>query len=198
MVLGNCSVSRSIAACPRCEEPLSTTQNTRSADLYGLLGHHLLDQRGERNDAGGVLAAAVDLRAVHVVRGEIGHRAATVVVVVDPHHPGLARWQGGVAAAPRLDGGLLVGGDHIVSRAQRFPVPFPGIQIQHFLRLLTARFRSAPRSRARSARTVRGVGCGRSMDQVTGSPPVARWVEEVLVRVAQVDIHGLVEQTQCQ
>ena len=102
--------------------------------LVGLLGHDLPDQRGERNDTGGVLAAAVDLRPVHVVRGEVGDRAATVVVVVDPHRPGLTRWQGGVAAAPGLDGGLLVGGDHIVVRAQRFPVPHPLVQVQYPLR----------------------------------------------------------------
>jgi hypothetical protein len=58
--VGVLAASRSIAFWPRWEEPLSTTQNTRSADV-GLLGHDLFDQGGERNDAGGVLAAAVDL-----------------------------------------------------------------------------------------------------------------------------------------
>jgi hypothetical protein len=32
---GNRFARRSIAAWPRCEEPLSTTQNTRFADAYG-------------------------------------------------------------------------------------------------------------------------------------------------------------------
>ena len=32
-VLGNCAVSLPAAACPRCEEPLSTIQNTWSALL---------------------------------------------------------------------------------------------------------------------------------------------------------------------
>ena len=37
--------------------------------LVGLLGHDLGDQVGERHDAGAVLAAADDLRLVHVVSG---------------------------------------------------------------------------------------------------------------------------------
>ena len=75
--------------------------------LVGLLGHDLFDQSGERSDPRGVLAPAEDLRAVHVVRGEIGHRNAAVVVVVDPHHSVFSRREGGVAAAAGLDGGLL-------------------------------------------------------------------------------------------
>ena len=68
---------------------------------------------------------------MHVVGGEVGHRAAAVVVVVDPHHPGLAGRQGGVAAAAGLDGGLLIRGDHVLVAAQRFPVPFAGVQVQY-------------------------------------------------------------------
>jgi len=78
----------------------------------GLLGHHLLDEGFESGDAGGVLAAAEDLRPMHVVGGEVGDRAAPVVVVVHPHRPGTARWQARVAAAPGLDRGFLIRGDH--------------------------------------------------------------------------------------
>src|SRR6478672_6038500 len=86
----------------------------------GLGGHDLVDELFERGDPGGVLAAAEDLAAVHVVGGQVGDRAATVVVVVDPDLAGLARREGGVAAAAGLDGGLLVGGDHVIVAAQRF------------------------------------------------------------------------------
>jgi len=110
---------------------LSTTQNTRSADLYGLLGHDLFDQRGERDNPGGVLAPAVGLGAVHVVGGQVGDRAAAVVVVIHPHRAGLTRRQGGVAPTAGLDGRLLVGGDHIVVRAQRCPVPGRLVEVEH-------------------------------------------------------------------
>src|SRR6476659_8833553 len=101
-VLGNCSASRLIAACPRCDEPLSTIQNTRSADLYG--SWVMTCSTSRVNGTIPVVSShlPLDLRAVHIVGGEVGHRAATVIVVVDPHHPGLPRWQGGVAAAPGL------------------------------------------------------------------------------------------------
>ena len=80
-----------MAFCPRWDEPLSTTQNTRSADAYGSWVMTCSTRRGERFDPGGGLAAAVDLGPVDVVGGQVGQRAAAVVVVADPHHPGLAR-----------------------------------------------------------------------------------------------------------
>ena len=79
------------------------------------------DQVGERGDAGGVLAAAEDFPAVDVVGGQVGHGAAAVVIMVDPDLTGLAGRQGGVAAAAGLDGGLLVGGDHIIVAANGLP-----------------------------------------------------------------------------
>jgi hypothetical protein len=36
-----------------------------------------------------------------------------------------------MAAAAGLDGGLLIGADHVVAGAQRPAVPGPGVQIQH-------------------------------------------------------------------
>src|SRR5680860_658757 len=116
--LGTCSASRSTAAWPRWEEPLSTIGEHPVGGFVGLLGHDLGDEVGERDDAGGVLAAAEHLRAVDVVGGEVGHRTAAVVVVVDPNRSGLAGGQCGVAAAAGLDGGLLVGRDHEILLAQ--------------------------------------------------------------------------------
>ena len=36
-----------------------------------------------------------------------------------------------MAAAAGLDGGLLIGADHVVALAQRLAVPDPGVQVQH-------------------------------------------------------------------
>jgi hypothetical protein len=69
----------------------------------GLGGHHLFDQPGEGLDAGRGLAAAEDLRPVDVVGGQVRQCSAPVVLVLDAHEAGLARCQGGVAAAASLD-----------------------------------------------------------------------------------------------
>jgi len=53
--------------------------------------------------------------------GQVGHGGAAVVIMVDPDLTGLAGRQGGVAAAAGLDGGLLVGGDHIIVAANGLP-----------------------------------------------------------------------------
>ena len=101
----------------------------------GFLGHDLGDQLAELGDAGAIGGAAEHLPAVHVVSGQIGERAAALVGVVDPHPAGLARGQGGVAAAAGLDRGLLVGGDHVIIGPQRFPAPNPGVEVEHTVRL---------------------------------------------------------------
>jgi len=66
------------------------------------LGDHLLDQCSERHDPGGLLTPAERPCLVDVVGGQVGQCPATVVVVVDPHHPGPARGQAGVAATTAL------------------------------------------------------------------------------------------------
>ena len=76
-------------------------------------------------------SAAEHLRAVDVVGGQVGQGAAAAVVVVDAHRAGLARGQGGVAAAAGLDGGLLVAGDDVLVLAERFAVEGAGVQVQH-------------------------------------------------------------------
>jgi hypothetical protein len=118
-------------AAPRWEDPLSTIQNTRSALAYGFAGHDLLHQPGERRDPGGGLAPTYHLPAVDVPGGQVGQGAAALVVVLDAHLAGLARGQGGVAAAAGLDGGLLIGADHVVAPAQRLTVQDPGVQVEH-------------------------------------------------------------------
>jgi hypothetical protein len=70
--------------------PLSTTQNTRSAEAKGLGGHDLGDQPIERLDAGGGLRAAEQAGMVDIPGGQVGQRAPAFVLVLDAHHPALA------------------------------------------------------------------------------------------------------------
>ena len=71
------------------------------------------------------------LGSVDVVGGQVGQRPASVVLVLDPHHPGFARRQRRVAAAAGLDGSLLVRADHILPPAQPTPLEGPGVEVQH-------------------------------------------------------------------
>lgn len=80
-------------------------------------------------------AAAEHLAAVDVPGGEVGQRSAAVVFVVDPYGAGLAGGQAGMAAAAGLDGGLLIGADDVVARAERLSVPDAGVEVQHPLGL---------------------------------------------------------------
>src|SRR5664279_865028 len=57
------------------------------------------------------------------------------IIVADPHHPGPARRQRRVAATAGPDRGLLIDGDHVLVGTQRFPVPLPGVQVEHPLSL---------------------------------------------------------------
>lgn len=120
-----------MAALPRWEEPLSTIQKTRLALGVGLLGHDVLDQRHEGLDPGRGRALSEDLGPADVVGGQVGQRAAAVVFVVDPHRASFARCQGRVASAAGLDGGLLVGGDHVLVWAQGRTFPDAGVEVQY-------------------------------------------------------------------
>lgn len=51
--------------------------------------------------------------------------------MVDPHRAGLAGPERGMAATPGLDGGLLIGGDHIIVAPQWCPVPYPVVEVEH-------------------------------------------------------------------
>ena len=72
---------------------------------------------------------------MHVVGGQVGQRPAPVVLVLDAHHPGLARRQARVAAAAGLDAGLLVRADHKLPLAQPASVEDAGVEVQHHRRL---------------------------------------------------------------
>ena len=85
----------------------------------GLGGHDLVDQPIEGVDAGGLLAAAEHLGAVHVPGGQVGQGAAAEVLRLDAHRLARCRGCGGVLADAGLDGGLLVGGDDVLIGPQR-------------------------------------------------------------------------------
>ncbi len=99
--------------------------------VVGLGGHDLVDQAIERLDPGVLLAPAEHLGAVDVPRGQVLQGPAPVVLVLHPHGPGPSRGKRGVAPAPGLDGGLLVGGHHEVPLTQGLPLPSPLVQVEH-------------------------------------------------------------------
>ena len=76
-------------------------------------------------------AAAEHLGAVHVPGGQVGQRAAAVVLVLDAHRPAGAGGCGGVLADAGLDGGLLVGGDDELVGPQRRVVEAAGVEVEH-------------------------------------------------------------------
>src|SRR5947207_4255486 len=99
------------------------------------LGHNLGDQALERLNAGRVLTAAEQLRAVHVQRREIGPGAAALVLVL--HAQGLARLRRsrGMTAEPCLDARLFVGrNDKLIGR-QGAAVVLTGVEIENPPRL---------------------------------------------------------------
>ena len=80
-------------------------------------------------------AAAEDLPAVHVVGGQVGHRAAAVVVVVDPHRPatpgpsvGWQRQRAWMEVFSSADITLSFG-------PQRNTVPYPVVEVEYLLGL---------------------------------------------------------------
>ena len=88
----------------------------------GLDAHDLVDQPAEGLDAGLGFAAAEDLGPVDVPGGQVLQGPAPLVLVLDPawSRPGGGA-EGGMGAHSGLDGGLLVGGDHVVARPSRLP-----------------------------------------------------------------------------
>src|SRR5215210_4147928 len=97
----------------------------------GLLSHHLIDQRTEGLDAALGLTAPEELRSMHVPGGQVSQRSFSFVLVFEPHEPFLLGWQGGLQAMASLDGGLLVGADHILLGTERLTLPSTLVEIQY-------------------------------------------------------------------
>jgi hypothetical protein len=68
---------------------------------------------------------------MHVPGSRVGHRTAALVIVLHPYRTGLGRRQRGMVAAAALDGGLLIGRDHILVVGQQLALPLARVQVQH-------------------------------------------------------------------
>jgi hypothetical protein len=97
----------------------------------GLCVHDPLDQTTERLDPVFGLATAEELGAVDIPSGQVGQRSATLVLVLEAHHPSGGRRSAEVLAEARLDGGLLVGANDEVALAERFALKAPLIEVEH-------------------------------------------------------------------
>jgi hypothetical protein len=97
----------------------------------GLGAHHFLDQAPEGLDPGLLLYPAEEVGVVDVPSGEIGKGAAAAVLELDQGWAARRRGQGPVAAAQRLQLGLLVGGDHVLVGAQAPALEAPLVEIEH-------------------------------------------------------------------
>ena len=106
--------------------------------LVWLAGHDLLHKPMEWVDATGLLDATVDLRPMNIKSGEVCPRTATLVLVLVLY--ALPSSVGADFRAmnpdPRLDAGLLVGGDDELVGPQRPLIPLAGVEIQDFVRSL--------------------------------------------------------------
>src|SRR5215475_5166081 len=96
----------------------------------GLLVHDLGDETLKRGNAGLLLALAEQFGAMDIPGGDIGPSAAAGVLVLDVHWPAAGRWQRGMLALAGLDGGLLVGAQHVVARPQRRALPAPMVEVE--------------------------------------------------------------------
>lgn len=108
---GNASDRRAAAVQPRCEEPLSTIQNTRRALAFGLLV--MTFSTSSVNGAMPVVSAQCPITwAVHVIGGEVGQGAVPPVLELHPHRPATGSgWCASVDAAAGLHAGLLIGAE---------------------------------------------------------------------------------------
>src|SRR5215210_1966872 len=96
------------------------------------LSHHLLNQRAEGLDAVLRLATTEKLSPVHVPGGQVSQSPLAFVLVLYAHRLGFTRGRlGRMAAATGLDGGLLVGGDHILSLSESITLPPTLVEVQH-------------------------------------------------------------------
>src|SRR3712207_2412954 len=97
----------------------------------GLLLHDLIHQPAEGLDTAPRLATTEKLRPVDIPGGQVGQRPFALVLVLYTHRPPSTGGQGGMATMPGLDGGLLVGGDHILPFSESFALPPTLVEVQH-------------------------------------------------------------------
>lgn len=92
--------------------------------------HHLIHQAAEGCDAGLGFAAREQLGPVHIPGGEVLKRAATFVLMLNPHGATRRRCQRGVTTAPRLDRRLLVSGDDELIGRQAAAMELAGVEVE--------------------------------------------------------------------
>ena len=99
--------------------------------VVGRSSHDLLDEAVKRLDAILLFAATKDPGMVDIQTGDVGPGPAPKVLVLDLHRATRAAGASGVFAAPGLNAGFLVGGDHELIIFQRLTFPMAGIQIEY-------------------------------------------------------------------
>src|SRR5215218_9596938 len=97
----------------------------------GLLFHRLLDQPPEGFDAVLRLTTTEKLRPVNIPGGQVGQCSFALVVVFHSHGGIRSGWQGRVAAAAGLDGGLLVGAENVFFCSERLTLPPALVEVQY-------------------------------------------------------------------
>jgi hypothetical protein len=68
---------------------------------------------------------------MHVPGGQVGQCPFSLVVVLHAHEPIFVSWQVGMAMMAGLDGGFLVGGDHVLLGTERLTLPLALIEVQN-------------------------------------------------------------------
>ena len=116
---------------PRWEEPLSTIQNTRRADLYGDCSITCSTNRSKGAIPLLRFTTTKDFGLMHIPSRQIGPRSPALVFMLHFHGvmgTGLVRSRG--CAAPGLDAGLFIGREHKFILAQRLILPDSLIKVQ--------------------------------------------------------------------
>src|ERR1051326_6016189 len=80
--------------------------------VIGRARHHLLDQSVKGRDAIPRFAAAIDSGSVDIQCSDVGPGTTTEVLILDTHARAWSARLREMFAAPGLNAGLLIGGDH--------------------------------------------------------------------------------------
>jgi hypothetical protein len=95
------------------------------------VAHHLVDEPAERHDPRLGLTAPEDPGPVHIPGGQVLKRPAALVLELDAPFTPRRSTKALMAADAGLDGGLLIGGDHVVRFGEGPSLPLPGVEVEH-------------------------------------------------------------------
>src|ERR671920_500886 len=96
-----------------------------------LLFHDLTDKAAEGLDAVLRLATTEELRPVYIPGGQVSQSSLAFVLVLYTHRPPFTGGQARRAAISSLNGGLLVGADHVLSFSEGLVFPPTLVEVQH-------------------------------------------------------------------